>query len=321
MRRSIIIILLFSAAFVFVVLIAQSTSAFFQLEVYPDKNGPIQPGIEPREINGFAKYTNEKFIPNNWPGPFFNYQYSISIKEKPEWAVVTVVPSESMLSPGDRENISIVVSVKETAPAYEYGVIRLDIESGLFGRNKMLGKWIPSYPFDTEFTIQAGYLPFLSTKSSAVMEGKPNSQITHIITVENSGNAQSKLDFSVNVPEAKQEMGWSAQQPTSVYLNVGQSMEIPFTVITPNSFGHIDDWAQISLDVKVSSPLEPTSENIASFIIPTTSHCVGIFVPGVPSGDNPLVILMMIVAIIAAIIIFLHFRSKFTGKLKRKHKK
>ncbi|RLF59486.1 MAG: hypothetical protein DRN27_02520 [Thermoplasmata archaeon] len=313
MRRIISVIIL--ALFL---LMNPTVFAIFQLEIYPDMAGPIQPGVEAREIVGFAYYQQPSSIIKLIPGAFFWQSFSISIKEKPEWAIVTITPSESIMKFDTRENISIVVSVKETAPAYEYGVIRLDIESGLYGRNKPLGKSLPSYPADRDIAIQAGYLPLLTPTTSGAREGKPNSQISHMITLKNSGNARSRLDFSVNVPEIDQEIGWSAQQPTSVFVDVGQTIDVPLTIITPNSFGYIDDWAQITVDVKVSSPLEPTSNNTATFTVPTTSHCVGSFVPGVPGGNNPGIILIAIIVIIAIIIFALKNGLSFIGKIRKK---
>jgi hypothetical protein len=224
--------------------------------------------------------------------------------------VVTITPSDSIISFDSQEDISIVVSVTENAPAYEYGVISLDIESGYYIRNTPFGNFFPSYPFDKDIAIQAGYLPLLSSISSGVKEGIPNSQITHILTLKNSGNARSRLDFNVNINDMDQEIGWSAQQPNSLFIDVEETINVPLTIITPNQFGFIDDWAQISVDVTVSSPLEPLSNNTATFTVPTTSHCVGVFVPIVPGGNNPVVVLIIFITIIISIFIVIKFRIK-----------
>lgn len=299
------------------VVVFPSASAYFQLEIYPDMGGPIKPGVEARKINGFAEYQQPSKLLKAVPGAYFWQSYSIKIKEKPDWAIVTITPSESMMSFDTRENISVVVSVKETAPAYEYGVISLDIESGYYIRNKAIGSMFPSYPFDKDLTIQAGYLPLLTPTTYGAKEGSPNSQITHMVRLKNSGNARSRLDFNINVPEKDQELGWIAQQPTSVFVDVGKTIEVPVTVITPNNFGFIDDWAQITLDVTVSSPLEPTSNNTATFTVPITSHCVGVFVPGVPGGNNPIVL----PALITSIIVFIIVAVKYGLSVKRKKRK
>jgi hypothetical protein len=297
-----------------------SVSAIFQLEIFPDLGEPIDPGVEKREIMGFAEYRQPSKIIRLIPGAFFWMTYTIKIKEKPEWAVVTITPSESMMTHNTRENISIVVSVKETAPAYEYGVISLDIDSGFYIRNTAFGKAFPTYPLDKEFTVQAGYLPLLTPTSPSAKEGSPNSQLTHILTLQNSGNAKSRLDFNVNVAKKDRGVGWFAQQPTSVFIDVGETIKVPLTVITPNSFGYIDDWAQITVDVTVSSPLEPQSNNTATFTIPTTSHCVGFFVPGIPGGNNPGIVLLPFIGLVILLIFLVKYRTCFKNKRSKKRK-
>ena len=121
--------------------------------------------------------------------------------------------------------------------------------------------------------------------------------------MENTGNARSLVQFQVknqDIPE-----GWSVQAPAPVYLDAGASLDVPLTVLTPRNFGYIDEWASIPLNVEIMSALELSEGPSQNYTIPTTSHCVGYFVPGIPGGDNPGLIFGGLAAIIIIIIILI----------------
>jgi hypothetical protein len=176
----------------------------------------------------------------------------------------------------------------------------------------MFPSWFPfanEFNLDQDISIKAGYLPLLTPTTPTPKEGKPNAEIFHTITLKNSGNARSIIQFSVDQEDIPD--GWSVQAPAPVYLNAGESIDAPLTVLTPREFGYIDEWASIPLNVEIMSALEGSEGRSQSYSIPTTSHCVGYFVPGVPGGDNPGFVFGGFAAIIIIIILIIILSVRF----------
>ena len=268
----------------------------FRLEVYPSQE-PISPGVELKEVFGFAEYVGGPFNPNALPF----WQFTVmEVKSKPDWATV-ILPTASLLSPptGVRENFSIFVGVSEEAPAYEYGSVSLSIRSGPFWR-MMLGMELP-YNLDTDFSVQAGYLPLLSITLPPPIEGMPNSFIYHKVQITNSGNAPSEVTFKANTQNIPE--GWAIQTPPARVIGTKATEEVAFVVTTPNRFGYIDEWVPINIDVQVTSVLGGATRESKNYTVSTLSHCVGYYVPNL--GNNPSLIFGLFGAIVIFIIILI----------------
>jgi hypothetical protein len=308
---------------IFLLLNIPSVLGAFELVIYPDDKGPIQPGVERRKLDGFAEYIQPSRIISNLPFAWFWQQYSIKVESKPEWASVTVTPPESLVAPNKKENIMVHISVTENAPAYQDGVIRFDIESGFFIRNTGIGRLIfPSYALDTEIPIKSGYLPLLTTTNPPPEEGRPNSEVHHTIPLKNTGNARSLIKFSVDSKEVKS--GWNVQVPPPVFIDPDDEVEVFLTVLTPRDFGYIDEWEAIPVNIEVMSALEGEVGPRNNFTVSTISHCVGYYVPNVPGGNDPGVVFGTLVAIVIVIIVIIIVivrmvkKTSLTKKLKLK---
>jgi hypothetical protein len=300
---------IFAVSIVTILLILSPTvfAGSFQLFIEPYE-GTIKPGIERVQVKGFHR---------NTPGPtdifkglFFAQFTHIEVKSKPDWATV-IIPEADILTPLDdvQYNFSIWLSVSEEAPAYQDATISLSITTGKFIRNVIkFGPFAQEYPMDSDIAIKSGYLPLLTPSTPVPKEGTPNSEIFHMITLKNSGNARSIIHFSVNNNDIPK--GWSVQAPAPIYLNPGESSDVPLTILTPRDFGYIDEWATIPLNVEIMSALEGSDGRTQNYTIPTTSHCVGYFVPGVPGGNNPGIMFGMLIAIVIVIIAVIYFVVK-----------
>ncbi|MBS3778531.1 MAG: hypothetical protein KGY50_04490, partial [Candidatus Thermoplasmatota archaeon] len=56
----------------------------------------------------------------------------------------------------------------------------------------------------------------------------------------------------------------------------------------------------------------------ATFTVPITSHCVGVFVPCVPGGNNPIVLPILMTVIIVIIIIAVKYGLSMKRRKKEK---
>ena len=319
-----------SIAFVSIIflILVISPSVFagaFKLVINPPTT-PIQPGIEMREITGITQLVptpiEEKILPNLWVSQYT----SIEVAEIPEWATVSF-PDSNPLTPPDSADHEFngFVAVSEDAPAYEYGTIKLKITTGKFART--IFPWLPGFNaefnMDTSFQIQAGYLPLLTATNPPSKEGAPNTNIVHTLHLANTGNARSLIQFKVNSKDISS--GWSISRPASLYLNKGESIDIPVDVYTPRTFGYIDEWALIPMDINIRSVVEPNGAQ-ANYSVTFSSHCVGYYAP-IPGGNNPALLFGLIIAIIVVVIVLIVFiirmlrKSPIIPKLNLKKKK
>lgn len=274
---------------------------------------PIQPGIEMREVTGYTKLIpnaiEQTFFPDLWIS-----QYTIiEVASKPDWAQVSFPNSAPLTFPdGLEQSLTAFVSVSEEAPAYEYGTIDLTITTGKFART--IVPWFPGlgneFNLDQSFQIQAGYLPLLTATNPPSKEGSPNTNIVHNLRIDNTGNARSLIQFKVRSSEIPD--GWSISQPASLYLNKGESIEIPVDVYTPRTFGYIDEWSLIPMDINIRSVVEPNGAQ-ANYSVTFSSHCIGYYAP-VPGGNNPAMLFGALIGIIIIIIVLIVFTVRMLRK-------
>ena len=310
-----------------IILLAPSVLAgSFQLVVYPPET-PIKPGVEMKHVEGFVQ--NSPGAIDNLPllPPLWFYQYTnIEVAEKPEWATVAIPESTPMTPPdGQKYDLTIIVAVTEDAPAYEFGTVKLSISTGKFMRT-IFPSWFPmtnEFNMDQSFVIRSGYLPLLTATNPPAKEGTPNTNINHVLHLVNTGNARSLIEFSVDynaIPE-----GWSIAAPASIYINKGESIDVPVDIYSPRTLGYTDEWAQIPIKMNMRSVVEPTGES-ANFTVTVSTHCVGYYAP-VPGGNNPAMLFGSIIGIIILIIVIIIVtvkmirKSSFTTKLKLPRRK
>jgi len=305
-----------------ILLLAPSVFAgSFQI-VVPPLEEPIKPGLEMKTVTGFTK--NVAGPTDFMKGLWGNAYTEITVVEKPEWATVTI-PESSILTPldGEKHEFDILVAVSENAPAYEYATVKLQIVTGKFIRMVFSNLPIPEFNMDQSFTIRSGYLPLLTATNPSAKEGIPNSFINHEIHLVNTGNARSLITFKTDytaVPD-----GWSVNTPAQIYLNKGESYDVPIDIYTPREFGYIDEWSQIPINIDMRSVVDPTGAS-QNFTVTIPSHVVGYYAP-VPGGNNPAMLFGSIIGIIVAIIIVIIVtvrmirKSSVIGKLKLPRRK
>jgi len=308
-----------------IILLAPSVFAgVFKLVIYPPMT-PIKPGIEMREVDGVHQLIPsgvDNVLPSFWMS-----QYTfIEVKEAPSWASVSF-PDSTPITPPDSVEYSIkaIVAVSEDAPAYEFGTVKLSITTGKFMRT-IFPSWFPmcnEFNMDQSFQIQAGYLPLLTATNPPAKEGTPNTNINHMLHLVNNGNARSLIEFTVDydaIPD-----GWSIAPPASLYINKGESIDVPVDIYSPRTFGYTDEWAQIPIKMNMRSVVEPTGDS-ANYTVTVSTHCVGYYAP-VPGGNNPAMLFGSIIGIIILIIIVIIVtvkmirKSSFTTKLKLPRRK
>jgi hypothetical protein len=297
----------------------------FKLVVNPPTT-PIQPGIEMRQITGVTQLIPTAIETTLFPQLWVSQYTSIEVAETPEWAQVSFPDSNPITQPDSVDHeFTGFVSVSEDAPAYEYGTIKLKITTGKFART--IVPWFPGlnaeFNMDTSFLIQAGYLPLLTATNPPSREGSPNTNIVHTLHLINTGNARSLIQFKINSGDIPS--GWSISRPASLYLNKGESIDIPVDVYTPRTFGYIDEWALIPMDINIRSVVEPNGAQ-ANYSVTFSSHCIGYYAP-IPGGNNPALLFGSIIGIIILVIVLIVViirilrKSPIAPKLKLKRKK
>jgi hypothetical protein len=251
------------------------TLGSFEIEINP-LGGYVAPG-DRVEINGTHQYIGSliaQLFPHVWL-----WQYTtIDVIHKPDWLNVTIPKNVLLSNPdGRRENFSIFVFVSEDAPSYEYGLICLDIITTKFIciQFPFFKRIFGDYMLDHDIIIQSGFHPSLMIIPPPLpVEMRTNSVSMVNVTITNTGNARSILDFNVTIPEEDQLEGWSVVQYPPILIDFGETLDIPFVFHTPVTSDYYDEFVQFTLNIKVTSAVEGESGPSVNYSIPLFIHCL-----------------------------------------------
>jgi len=166
------------------------------------------------------------------------------IVEFPSWCYATLKSDLLMTNISElaEANTQIYININENAPAYAQGYIKFRVKVDNLGLIKGDDQ-IFSLPF------RPAFFPLIKTEFPVInsMEINPNSKAVFPITIENAGNAKTKVFFELeNVPE-----GWSATIRDSIILgdSAGSKETVYLTVISPNNFGYHYEVAMINVKI------------------------------------------------------------------------
>lgn len=161
----------------------------------------------------------------------------LSIEEKPDWCTAIIAPNtvyNKISDEGPKSQATLIVSVDQTAPAYTLSTIKLKAESALVKGRLGILTLIASAEAKFEISIIPGYLPLINVM---MPEGNfknvvPDQQADFNITIENLGNAKTKISSEVLYkPE-----NWSVSLPSSVIIDVNDLAEIQLIFRTDENF-------------------------------------------------------------------------------------
>lgn len=223
----------------------------------------------------------------------------LSIVEFPSWCYATLKSDLLMTNISElaEAKTQIYININENAPAYAQGYIKFRVKVDDLGLIK---------GDDQIFTLpfRPAFFPLIKTDFPDInsIEIDPNLKAVFPVTIENAGNAKTKVFFELeNIPD-----GWSATIRESIILSEtsGSSETVYLTIIPPNNFGYHYEIAMINLKIT------PTfAENITK----KGTTIYGNFIirnRGFSSGGIEFYLLIFVIIFIIVIIFIKYFVKK-----------
>ncbi|HEV8360956.1 MAG TPA: hypothetical protein VGR28_10930 [Candidatus Thermoplasmatota archaeon] len=220
------------------------------------------------------------------PVAFAATKITLAVESTPPWAIATLAPATYYLpvgvgggSPQQQTTVSdtgfLLVTTTADAPAFLQGVIRVTATAEQNGA--LLGS---SDVF--EIPVQADFFSIIeATTPASIQKAKPQAEVVFPITVTNLGNAQTKIQFSIDDKPER----WTANPPSDMQLASRQaggtqnSKTTPFNIQTPYQNGYLNVVGAITLRLKSNYALDPKVIG-DSTIVPTVTTTKGFYVPG-----------------------------------------
>lgn len=232
----------------------------FKLEIYP-YDGLIEPEKEPVEIKGFHKFIGNP-IKELFPIQAFWRYTTLKVKFKPDWATVALPNVELFSHPdGRRNNFSIYVSVSKDAPAYDYGMISLEIKSGSYWK-EMIGLPL-RYNLDKDIPVMPGFYPLLYIEQPQPLNISIGEEEISILNITNLGNARSEVIHDVNYSNIPDFV--SLIVPPPLILNLGDTIHMPYVFSVDSNAVSSDDWYEFPINIEVLSTLEGSTGPVENY--------------------------------------------------------
>lgn len=215
----------------------------------------------------------------------------VSILEYPSWCSVILNNTVLMTNISEKEVIfdKLFIHVDEDAPAYEEGIIKINVTVGKLGL-------IKGYKKIFNLSFKPSYYPIIQIElENNTRRINPTSNAKFPIDIKNYGNAETKVFFDIlEIPE-----GWTATVTDSVIVDKEEDSKAYLIVNPSRDFGYHDN------DVIISIKITPTfADNInitgkpifANFIIQNRGFST--------FGIEIYLMLFLVIAIVLFTIIF-----------------
>lgn len=229
----------------------------------------------------------------------------LSVTQSPPWAVATVSPTtvfaDVSLQPGGAQQTKVtglqsfvLVTATQDAPAFTQGIIEITANAPPNGN-------LDASQRSVQIPIQADFFSILEANTpNAIQKAKPQALVSYPVTVTNFGNAQTKVDFSIDeggIPEK-----WQVALPPPVTLQARQQGQTQNTrtvnvqIQTPFQNGYMNVVGAITVRLRSNYALDAKVVG-DSTIVSTLTTTKGFYVP----GFEPLLALMAVGAVAAAL--------------------
>lgn len=232
-------------------------------------------------------------------------QIGLTVTQFPPWAVATVSPSTVFATvtaqpsgvaqqTSPQLTATLLITATQDAPAFTQGII--EVTATALPNGNLDGTSTP-----VQIPIQADFFSILEANTpNAIQKAKPQALVSYPVTVTNFGNAQTKVDFSIDeggIPEK-----WQVALPPPVTLQARQQGQTQNTrsvnvqVQTPFQNGYMNVVGAITVRLRSTYALDPKVIG-DSTIVSTLTTTKGFYVP----GFEPLLALMAVGAVAAAL--------------------
>jgi len=242
---------------------------------------------------------------------------NVNVETEVDWCTATLITSSPiLLNHNEDRNITIQITVDEDAPTFDSKAV-VKVSADCKNTNVPLSLfYIKGAAADVDIKFDVGYLSSINPIFDEYFKQiSPEETADFKLTIENLGNAKTRVTFSVESIPA----GWSVSIPAiktvdSKFIGDGNSkITVPITVQPPKNFGYHDERVTIKIKMTPSYfalPDDPgyTGRTIEELItIESRGFAFG-------TGFELIGIISVIILIIVVIIFYRKYRSTKKGK-------
>jgi len=204
------------------------------------------------------------------------------VDSAPEWCIATADPpliEIPISSNWVTTNATVFLTIKENAPAFEEGILRVRVKSRSIGMSRTI---IPEGNTSLEIPFRVGYIPILGIN---VTNGyyrviDPYETASFEITITNLGNGKTEVSSEITqLPE-----GWTAEIPSNIILGSrlrGSNPEktIQLMVKPSYTFGYHEEQGVVKISLTPYS-FKNTSLKGEPYMLSFIVHNRGFSLPG-----------------------------------------